>query len=433
MKKLSGRTRVVGPEPKDRSKRDSLALRALLPAVVLLAGLALAACGSSSTTSTSTSSPGAATSTSSASGAAPYKVGVIASSSGPIAASVGGFGTAMQAWAKWTNSHGGIGGHQVQLISEDDAGSPTTALAEAKTLIQQDHVIAVFNGSGSEEAYASYMAAQKVPVIGGLDVSTTYETNGDFFSQGSSPKAGILGAMMVGAQEGHNKLAVPYCVEVPACARAAQLAKQYGPKIGVKLVYSSGISSSAPNYTAQCIAAKAAGANALYVSAGVATALKLATDCARQGLTVPLETNSLNFSNQWLKSPASAGAISSVPEFPFTDSSTPATQAFQAAMKQSYGSQQTTDPLYGETQAEAWASGQLFVAATQGLGNSPTAAGVRAGLYALHGSTLNGLTPPITYTQGLNPNANLNCFMVMKIVGGKFTEPQGLKTSCVHL
>jgi branched-chain amino acid transport system substrate-binding protein len=73
------------------------------------------------------------------------------------------------------------------------------------------------------------------------------------------------------------------------------------------------------------------------------------------------------------------------------------------------------------------------VAATQGLGNSPTAAGVRAGLYALHGSTLNGLTPPITYTQGLNPNANLNCFMVMKIVGGKFTEPQGLKTSCVHL
>jgi branched-chain amino acid transport system substrate-binding protein len=432
MKRVSRRTRVLGPEPKDRTKRDSPSRRALLPAVVLLAGLALAACGSSSTTSTSTSSPGAATSTSSASGA-PYKVGVIASSSGPIAASVGGFGTAMEAWAKWTNAHGGIGGHQVQLTSEDDAGSPTTALAEAKTLIQQDHVIAIFNGSGSEEAYAPYVAAQKVPVIGGLDVSTTYETNGDFFSQGSSPKAGILGAMLAGAQEGHSKLAVPYCVEVPACARAAQLAKQYGAKIGVKLVYSSGISSSAPNYTAQCIAAKAAGANALYVSAGVSTALKLATDCARQGLTVPLETNSLNFSNQWLKSPASAGAISSVPEFPFTDSSTPATQAFQAAMKQYYGSQQTTDPLYGETQAEAWASGQLFAAAAQGLGSSPTAAGVRSGLYALHGSTLNGLTPPITYVQGLNPNANLNCFMVMKIVGGKFTEPQGLKSSCVHL
>ena len=49
------------------------------------------------------------------------------------------------------------------------------------------------------------------------------------------------------------------------------------------------------------------------------------------------------------------------------------------------------------------------------------------GLYALHGETLGGLAPPLTFQHGKH---SVNCWFVMGIKGGAFTTPNGLRTDC---
>jgi branched-chain amino acid transport system substrate-binding protein len=355
----------------------------------------------------------------------------MASESGPLASSIGGFGPTLKAWAAWTNAHGGINGHPVNLIVMDDGGNPTTALADVKQMVTQNHIIALVNASGSEDAYAPYMVSTGIPVVGGLDADPIYQTTGDFFSQGTSPAATTFGELQAASSAGLKKIAILYCSEVAACAAQVPYVKAIAAPLGMSVVYATGISSSAVNYTAPCLAAKAAGATLLVVSAAAAQQLAVGQDCARQGLHAPLVTGDINFTMGWLKVPAANGAISSLPAFPFTDNSTAATQAFHQALSKYYPSVLSSDS-YGEVEASAWTSGELFAAAAKAgnLGSSPSAQGVKNGLYALKGETLNGLSGPITYVHGKNPNVNLKCYFLLTIKNGKFVEPQGNAAIC---
>jgi branched-chain amino acid transport system substrate-binding protein len=355
----------------------------------------------------------------------------MASESGALASSIGGYGPTLQAWAQWTNAHGGIAGHPVKLTVMDDAGNPTTAVTDVKQMVQQDHVIAVVNASGSEEAYAPYLAAQGVAAVGGLDADPIYTTDGDFFSQGTSPTADDTGELREAAKAGYKKAAIMYCSEVAACAAEVPAVKTLGGPLGIQIVYATAISSSAVSYTAPCLAAKSAGANVLYVSAAAQQQLAVGTNCAQQGLHAPLLTGDINVTEQWLKTPAANGAISSLPSFPFTEDDTPATQAFHQALQQ-YEPSLAQSTSFGAVESSAWTSGQLFAAAAQaaGMGNSPSPQALKNGLYALKGDTLGGLSGPITYTRGANPNQNLNCYFVIEVKNGKFVAPYGDKYTC---
>ena len=56
-----------------------------------------------------------------------------------------------------------------------------------------------------------------------------------------------------------------------------------GKKYGVDIVYTAAVSGSAPNYVAQCLAAKAAGATSLFVASTSQTTLRVVADCQKQG------------------------------------------------------------------------------------------------------------------------------------------------------
>ena len=61
--------------------------------------------------------------------------------------------------------------------------------------------------------------------------------------------------------------------------------------------------------------------------------------------------------------------------------------------------------------------------------NGPiTTAQIKKGLYSLHGATLGGLTPPLTFTKG-SPTP-IDCWFWVGISHGKFTTPYGLKPVC---
>ena len=50
----------------------------------------------------------------------------------------------VQGYFNAVNAHGGIDGHKVTVDFEDDAGDPTTSVANATQLIQDDHIQAFF-------------------------------------------------------------------------------------------------------------------------------------------------------------------------------------------------------------------------------------------------------------------------------------------------
>ena len=73
----------------------------------------------------------------------------------------------LEAWADWTNANGGINGHQVKLIAMDTGFNPSTALAEVKQLVEQDHIIALVGEQTSFDAtFATYLQQKGIPAVG---------------------------------------------------------------------------------------------------------------------------------------------------------------------------------------------------------------------------------------------------------------------------
>ena len=87
------------------------------------------------------------------------------------------------------------------------------------------------------------------------------------------------------AAKGYTKMGVVYCVEDPTCSNGIQSLIQPGggSQAGVTTVYSSSISITQPDFTAQCLDAKQAGATFIYFAGDGDSLMRMANDCAAQG------------------------------------------------------------------------------------------------------------------------------------------------------
>jgi branched-chain amino acid transport system substrate-binding protein len=355
-------------------------------------------------------------------------VGVVGTFSGPEGTTTGSSKFAIEAWADAVNAAGGINGHRVQLYVEDDAGNPATSLVEVKTLVQEDHVVAIVGEESiSAQPWASYVAAQNVPVIGGNSAELTFLTSPDFYTAGGNLLADYYGEVALAKQNG-QKIANVYCAEDPACAATTSLVTGFGKPLGVGLVYSSKVAATQPDFTATCQGIKQSGASSYALGLNSATIALMVAQCAQQGVTAkPV--------GSWVTTSGFAGAAgldgmeSADPVFPFFADSTPATRQFQAALKEYAPSIGTAaEPLTPEA-ANAWVSGKLFQAAVAAAGRQPvTSASVKKGLYALKGETLGGLSAPLTFTPG-KPALD-NCYYEYAITDGKFSELHGMTAQC---
>jgi branched-chain amino acid transport system substrate-binding protein len=387
-------------------------------AAVATTCLIAAGCGSSSSNTTSSSSGGSKSA---------IVVGNIGDYSGPQAGSIGGAQQVIKAWAQSVNAAGGINGHPIELIVKDDAENPTTALADVKELIQQDHVVAIVGDqSGDDAQWASVASSAGVPVVGGLSIDLPFVTNPDFFPSGTNVIAATYGVIQNAKAIG-PKMALLYCAEAPQCASASTLYKALGQVVGVDLPYIASVSATAPDYTDVCQAIKNSGAQSYEIADASNVVIRVAEACAQQGVTAKQVTDDGTVTTPWLSVPALDGTVSAETDFPWTDNSVPATQAYQTAIAKyapGLGAQNGPNASY------AWVSGQLFEAAVKAIpsGSAITSASVKQGLYALHNDNLGGLAPPLTFTQG-KPTA-VNCWFTLGINGGKVTEPKGLNSSC---
>jgi len=365
---------------------------------------------------------------SAASSGAPVVIGDLCSCTGPEASTISQTTVVVNAWAASVNAKGGLDGHQVQIVVKDDGYNPATSQADAQALVQQNHIVALFDNSDEDTVWATYMEQQKVPVIGATESNAGYQ-NPDFFPPGATINFdGGAGAIQA-HDAGIKTEADLFCVEVTICEQGAAKLHALLPKVGMKLVFSAGIGYAAPNYTAQCIAAKQSGAQSMAVSDASAIVTKVAENCAAQGYTPTELSADGSVAIAWLGVPAMNGNLDVQADLPWFVHNA-ATKPMYAALEK-YAPGVTTGPNFGEVVVQSWAAGvELQLAAQAGhLSAHPTAAQIIDGLYALKGTTLDGLVAPITFHKG-QPASN-PCFYQMGIKNGKFVELDGGKTICV--
>jgi branched-chain amino acid transport system substrate-binding protein len=360
---------------------------------------------------------------------APIVIGALGSFTGAGSASTASGKTMLQDWISYTNAHGGINGHPVKIFIMDDQNSPSVALANAKQLVDQDHVKAVLDISEDQEStWAPVVDAANVPVIGQAE-SIVYGSDPNFYSTGTTVVALTWGELKAASLKKVKKVAAFYCAEIASCSQAVPLINAVGKSVGIQLSYSAKVSSTAVSYAAQCLGAKSAGSDgATAVVAGV-EGLNLAVDCATEGFKPTWVTTGGEMTTPWLKQSAVNGAIGNVQDVPWFDDSIPATKVMQAAVKK-YSPSLLSSSSFGENATQAWAAATVFgaVAKSADFGPNSSSAQLVQALHQVKDDTFGGITPPLTFPAG--KSATVPCSFVVGIKNGHWTEPIGLKTVC---
>jgi branched-chain amino acid transport system substrate-binding protein len=359
-------------------------------------------------------------------------IGDIGTYSGSNSGDFASAGSAMKAWAQWTNAHGGIDGKQVKLDLLDDAGSASSALTDAKELVQQDHVTAIVGQmSTPAPVWASYVAQAGVPVVGGNPSDPLYFQNANFYPDAATANASFA-TIVKATGKASQRGGFFYCTENPACSELQPILKAAYTSAGGKALSISPISASSPNFTAQCLAARSAKVQSIYVAAAAQTIATVAGNCSQQKYYPYFLTDLLAVN------PAVATQLSKVQgfqmlansdNFPFFQTSSPAIKTFRQALTKYAPSALAPDTLT-ENAVSAWASGQLFITAVKASGSKTvTSASVKKGLYSLpKNTTVGGLTPPLNYVKG--KTTTVPCVYVAGLTSKGLSMPKGTKAFC---
>jgi branched-chain amino acid transport system substrate-binding protein len=401
--------------------------------VAAAAVLVIAACSSGGSSGSGSSGAGStATGSTGTAAGSPIKIGVICTCSGPLASEGTAAPEVYQAWANTVNAAGGINGHQLKVIVDDDGGNPATSLSDAKQLVQSSGVIALVDMTNLDETWASYAKSANIPVVG---INTSEEPmydNSAFYPQAQTEDALFPSIIDAAKTGGATNLGLLYCAEAVQCQEGIAPLKQTGQALGLPVTYTAEISATAPNYTAQCVAAQQAHITALFLADITAVDAKVAQDCTQQGYHPIYVVDGQVISQSFATTPGlEEDLIGPSPNVPFY-ASTPEITAMDAAIDKYYpGLRSNTD--FNEYSMGSWPSGLLFqaAAAAGGLGangSTPTSAQLTAGLDAIKGNTLDGMAPALTFTPG-QPHP-VDCWFTFALKNGTFSLPNGTSPTC---
>jgi len=390
--------------------------------------VAVAGCSSSSSSSSASAastaggasaSSGAASSSGTNATGSVVKIGYMISLTGPQASSTLAGLPVAQAWAKWVNANGGVaGGHQVEIVSADSMGTATGGQAAVQTLVQQDNVQAIMLSDPIAE-YAVYqgLAKDNIAVLDGSGYGPFWHQTPNFFDTSTDSNATQDASVPAGKAAGAKDIAVAVCAEVASCESGGQSVVALAKTQGLTSAGVVTVSSTATDYTSQCLAFKQASANYIYLAVAPQGAANLMTDCIQQGYKGLFGTEASSFDPTLYSKISGMTMVGTINGFPWW-ANAPAAATFRSAM-----SQYAPGTNYATSQATAtWASLMLL---RQGLSTQTgdvTRATVLSGMYSIKNETLGGLLPaPVTFTAG-QPSAAVNCFWQFKYVAGQ-TNP----------
>jgi len=355
-------------------------------------------------------------------------LGVVGTLSGPVGAVYAQTPTALRVWARDLNDRGGINGHPVDLIFADDGGDPARYQSEVRDLVENRHVLAFVGNPAplTNQAAKSYLEAHRVSVVGGDLGSSVWIESPMHFPQGTTADEQLFGVLATGKRlTGKIKFGTITCQELQVCHDAdSHWQSDYARALGMQPVSRAQVTIAQPDYTAECLNARQAGAELLVMAIDINSAYRIATSCARAGYHPPMSVPYSGISSAQASDPNLEGLMGTLPTFPWVATDTPGELAFAAAMqKYAPGSDLSGSASVG------WAAGKLFEKAATVAPQPLTREGLLAALWSMKGETLGGLTPPLTFTKD-QPTAPNRCWFVMQIVHGQWTTPSGSATSC---
>jgi branched-chain amino acid transport system substrate-binding protein len=327
----------------------------------------------------------------------------------------------LTAWQEWTNANGGINGHPVKVIALDDMGNPGRELTNVRTLVENNHVVAI--ALATPDPVNQYLTQKQVPLVGPQDFGELDSTSPIVFPTETSSASIVWSIADTGKQAGTTRMGDIYCVEQTACTFALQGLKHAIAQLGLQFTVGEAVSASAPDYTAACLAQKSAGSTSIYTGLGTVTAVKIVNDCLRQGFKptylIPVPDNILN----QLKDVKAAGNDVDLPYFA---TGVPATQTFHNAMdKYAKGVELHAESIREWTALQVLATGLKNSLRTE----SPSPKAAVDGLYSLgpHFSA-GGLAPPLSYVRG--KGTYVPCFFLWSLHNGEFSMNFGTKPYC---
>lgn len=143
---------------------------------------------------------------------APYKIGVSATLSGALAGPATDFRDGIVVEVERINAAGGINGHPIELVIEDDGADPTRAATTLTKLIRQDQVLAILGPWGSflEATTRPVAEREQIPLIIGSPTFAEIRAQKLKWSFNLSPNEIIgAGAMLeIVKDQGYKKVVV---------------------------------------------------------------------------------------------------------------------------------------------------------------------------------------------------------------------------------
>jgi branched-chain amino acid transport system substrate-binding protein len=331
------------------------------------------------------------------------------------------------AWSRAVNARGGINGHPVQLLVGDHGGNESRAVSIARDFVENKGAIALTQAAGGP-AIGEYAKDKRIPVIGSVLTGGTWSSNPMLFPPFGSNGASSFGAARMIKRSGKTKVASVFCAESADCEEGSKRTRPFMEAEGLQVVSEQRYSVTAPDYTAECIQMRSAGAEVVFPNGDTGSMIRMAKACARQ-----------NFRPIWV-APTMDDSVASMPEFEnaiavtpvfpwFMRSGNPAIEEYAAAIGKYAPARLTKSNIF---MSEAWLSAKLFEKAAAKVGDKPTSQEILDGLWAMKGETLGGLaTGPTarTFTRD-QPTPETFCVFDTKLVGGKWTAPSGLNPIC---
>jgi ABC-type branched-subunit amino acid transport system substrate-binding protein len=202
-----------------------------------------------------------------------YLIGNTMAITGPGSGTYGPMKDALDIYFKQLNAKGGINGHPVKIVFEDNAAQPSRAAAQAKKLITQDRVVLLMLSSLSSTYAPVIQVAKinKVPLLfaGGVCPKYVYPPNVDpnqFCSTAYAAQYDSRMALSFIKEEAKGtpvKLGL-VAMNIPVSRGEIDYAEQLSKTMGIEPVDKEVIPPPTPDYTPFATKIKNAGANWAY-------------------------------------------------------------------------------------------------------------------------------------------------------------------------
>lgn len=351
---------------------------------------------------------------------APYVVGAFVSASGPNAPLGVPERDTLIMVEEMINKKGGINGHPLKVIIEDDASDNTNAVKAAKKLIEQDKVCAIIGGSGTGPSLAVVPIAEsagvtQISMAAGIAITSPIKK----WVFRVAPMDAIVVTKMLDyfKTKKISKFAVIYDSNAFGSSGRDQL-KLLAPKYNMTIVAEESFASRDTDMTVQLTKIRTTGAQAIVCWGTNPGPAQVAKNVQQLGITIPLFMGHGVANQSFIDQAGSAAdgvTLAAVKlivadQLPDSDPQKKVLKAYAEAYQKKYG---RPGDHYG---GHAWDALNIIVQALHKVGNN------RAKLRDQIEKTTNfsGIGGVFNYSPVDHDGLKESCVMI-KIVKGKWT------------